>query len=96
MDKVTVVSPRGQLPPRQFVPMAPRLDSLDGKVIYIVDIRWSYTGQFTEELAKVLSERYPGTTFVRRDKAGPYGESDPQLWEEIKKKGDGTILATGH
>jgi hypothetical protein len=76
--------------------MAPRLDSLDGKVIYIVDIRWSYTGQFTEELAKVLSERYPGTTFVRRDKAGPYGESDPQLWEEIKKKGDGTILATGH
>ena len=96
MNKVTLVSPRGQLPPMQFVPMAPRLDSLDGKTIYIVDIRWSYTGQFTEELRDVLSERYPNTKFVRRDKAGPYGEADPKLWEEIKKEAHGMILATGH
>jgi len=96
MSKVTVVSPRGQLPPMQFVPMAPRLDSLDGRVIYIVDIRWSYTGQFTEELRDILSERYPNTKFIRKEKAGPYGEADPKLWSEIQEKGDGMILATGH
>jgi hypothetical protein len=96
MNPVTVVSPRGQLPPIQFVPMASRLKSLDGKVIYIVDIRWSYTGQFTEQLRDVLSERYPNTTFVRRDKAGPYGEADQKLWAEIEEKGDGMIIATGH
>jgi hypothetical protein len=96
MNTVIVVSPRGQLPPTQFVPMAPRLDSLEGKTIYIVDIRWSYTGQFTEELRDVLSERYPNTKFIRRDKAGPYGEADPKLWDEIQKEGDGMIMATGH
>jgi hypothetical protein len=96
MSQITVVSPRGQLPPVQFVPMAPRLDSMGGKTIYIVDIRWSYTGQFTEELTNILAERYPAATFILRDKAGPYGEADPTLWAEIKEKGDGMILATGH
>jgi hypothetical protein len=94
--KITVVNPRGQVPPRQLIPMAPRLDSLDGKTIYIVDIRWSYTGQFTEELRDILSERYPNTKFIRREKSGPYGEADPNLWAEIQKEGDGMILATGH
>jgi len=96
MNKVTLVSPRGQLPPLQFFPMAPRLDSLEGKLIYIVDIRWPYTGQFTEELTAILSERYPNTRFLRREKAGPYGEADYRLWDEIEKEGDGMILATGH
>jgi len=76
--------------------MALRLDSLSGKTVYIVDIRWSYTGQFTEELRDVLSERFPQTKFIRRDKAGPYGEADPALWEEIKKEGDAMIIGTGH
>jgi hypothetical protein len=93
---MTVVNPRGQLPPTQLVPMAPRLDSLNGKTIYIVDIRWPYTHQFTEELCNILSDRYPNTKFIRREKAGPYGEADPKLWEEIKKEGEGMILAIGH
>jgi hypothetical protein len=69
---------------------------MDRKTIYIVDIRWSYTGQFTEELRDILSERYPKTKFIRREKSGPYGEADPTLWAEIQEKGDGMILATGH
>lgn len=93
---ITVINPRGQLPPRRLFPMASRLDSIEGKTIYIVDIRWPYTQQFTEELLKVLSERYPNTTFIRREKAGPYGEADPKLWEEIKEKGHAMILGTGH
>ena len=96
MKTITVVNPRGQRPPTQFFPMAPRLDSLDGKTIYIVDIRWPYTVQFSEELNAVMAEQFPNTTFVHREKAGSYGEADPKLWEEIKEKGDAMILATGH
>jgi ABC-type branched-subunit amino acid transport system substrate-binding protein len=96
MEKVAVVNPRGQRPPAQFVPMAPRLATLAGKTIYIVDIRWPYTQQFTEELRDILAARYPQTKFIHREKAGPYGEADPALWEEIKSQGDGVILATGH
>jgi hypothetical protein len=96
MNTVAVVSPRGQLPPIQIVPMAPRLDSLDGKTIYVVNIRWPYTRPFAEELQRGLSERYPKTKFILRDKAGPYGEGDPMLWAEIKNQGHGMILSVGH
>ena len=96
MDKTSVISPRGQRAPLQWTPLAPRLDSLDGKTIYIVDMRWPYTEQFTEELRNILADKYPRTTFIRKEKAGPYGEADHELWEEIAKKGDATIMSTGH
>ena len=96
MNTISVLNPRGQYPPINYLPMAPRLDSLEGKTVYIVDIRWPYTGQFTEELKDVLSERFPNTKFVRREKAGPYGEADAALWDEIKAEGHAVIVATGH
>lgn len=95
-EKIVVVDPRGQPPALRQMSMAPRLDSLDEKTVYVVDINWPYTRQFTEELHKVFSERYPKTEFVFRDKAGAYAEDDPALWEEIKEKGDAMVLAVGH
>ena len=92
----TVINPRGQLHPMQQMPMALRLDSLAGKTIYIVDTRWPYTQQFNEELQNVLSERYPDTKFILKDKAGSYGEDDPQLWAEIQEQGDAAIVGVGH
>jgi hypothetical protein len=59
-------------------------------------MRWPYTEQFTEELRDILADRYPHTTFIRRAKTGPYGESDPKLWEEIKEEGYAAIVSTGH
>jgi hypothetical protein len=93
---VTVVNPRGQLPPIRRIPMAPRLDSLDNKTIYVVDARWPFTRQLAEQIAAVLSERFPRTNFVVKDKAGSYGEDDPKLWAEIKEKGHGMIMSVGH
>ena len=91
-----VINPSGQLPPIQKVSMAPRLSSLEEKTIYIVDSRWPYTRQVSEEIRNVLSERFPNTTFELRDKAGSYGEDDPVLWNEIREKGDGMIMSVGH
>lgn len=96
MNGTTVLNPQGQRAAVQRTPLAPRLDSLAGKTVYIVDMRWPYTEQFTKELRDILTERYPEVNFVRREKAGPYGESDPKLWEEIKKEGDAAIVSTGH
>ena len=96
MGLISVLNPRGQYPPVKFIPMAERLDTLDKKTVYIVDIRWPYTGQFTEALQSILSSRYPDTVFIRREKAGPYGEADMPLWQEIKDKGHAMIVATGH
>lgn len=93
---ISVINPQGQLPALQQIPMAPRPDSLDGKTIYVVDVRWSYTRQLAEGFIKVFSERYPKTKFEIRDKAGSYGEDDNSLWNEIKENGDGVIMSVGH
>jgi hypothetical protein len=86
----------GQPPARQQMPMASRLDTFKDKTIYIVDVNWPYTHQFSIELQRVFSERYPDTKFELRDKAGTYMVDDPELWKEIKEKGDATIMTTGH
>ena len=44
-QKLTVLNPLGQPPAITRVPMAPRLDTLAGKTIYIVDIGFTDTHQ---------------------------------------------------
>jgi hypothetical protein len=94
--KITVLNPLGQPPAIVRVPMAPRLDTLEGKTIYIVDIGFTDTHQFLAEMQKLLAERYPKTNWVVRLKTGTYFDDDPKLWAEIKEKGNGVIMGVGH
>jgi hypothetical protein len=94
--KITVLNPLGQPPPIALVSMAPRLGTLDGKTIYIVDVGFTDTHQFLVEMQKVLAERYPKANWVVRTKIGTYFEDDPKLWAEVKSKGNGMIMAVGH
>lgn len=93
---VTVLDPRGKPPPIVLVPMAPRLDTLDGKIIYVVDIHFTGTQQFMEELADVLGEQYPNTNILLRLKSGSYSENDQDLWDEINENADAVIMGMGH
>jgi len=95
-SNITVLNPEGQPPPINLMPLAPRLDTIEGKTVYLVDIKFTATQQLLEELEKLLNERYPNTTIVLKMKAGSYAESDPELWNEIKEKGDAAIIALGH
>ncbi len=94
--KITVLNPLGQPPAIVRVPMAPRLSTLEGKTIYIVDIGFTDTHQFLTEMQKLLSGRYPKTNFEVRLKTGTYFDDDPKLWAEIKEKGNGVIMGVGH
>ncbi len=94
-EKITVLNPCGTPAPIQRIPMAPRLESLEGKTIYIVDVHFPRTHAFFEEMQRLLASRYPGTTWVLRTKTGTYFHNDPQLWAEIKEKGNGAILGIG-
>jgi hypothetical protein len=94
--KITVLNPMGQPPPIARVPMAPRFTSLDGKTIYILDIGFTDTHQFFTEMQKLLSEKYPKTTFIVRTKAGTYFDDDQKLWAEVKAAGAGAIMGVGH
>ncbi len=94
--KLTVLNPVGSPSPTPLIPMAPRLESLDGKTIYIVDVMYPLTHQLFEEMQKVLSEKYPKTNWVVKNKAGTYFDDDQKLWEEVKAKAQGMIIGIGH
>ena len=92
--KTTVLNPRGVAPPIRLVPMAPRLDTINGKTIYIINIGFGDT--FLPETQKVLAERYPKANWVFKRKTGSYFDDDPKLWAEIKEKGNAMIMGVGH
>ena len=94
--KITVLNPRGQAPSIPLVPMAPRLDTLDGKTVYLVDVRFEGGKSFLLEMKDWFAKNMPKVKTVFREKAGPYMDDDPKLWAEIKEKGDAMIMAIGH
>jgi hypothetical protein len=94
--KVEGLNPRGTPPPIQLIPMAPRLDSLDGKTVWLVDTGFDGGGHLLQQIQLWFKANMPTVTTVFRRKAGPYMEDDPALWKEIKEKGHAAIMAIGH
>ena len=98
MPKITVLNPMGTPPPVTLVPQAPRLDTLDGKTIYLLNTGYIGTDRFMDETAKWFKANYPKTNIVYKDNASGTqlsGLSDA-LWKEIAEKGDAAILGLGH
>jgi hypothetical protein len=94
--RITALNPLGQPPPLKLLQMAPRLDTIDGKTIYVVDVQYPETQPFFDEMVKMLSATYPKTKWILKKKIGSYFEDDPDLWKEIRAKGNGMVIAIGH
>ncbi len=95
-DKITVLNPMGTPPPVQLKSMAPRLDTIDGKTIYIVNDGYPGSGNLCAEMEKGFKEKYPNTTFVYKDKGVGMGGRDQSLWKEMEEKADAMIIPLGH
>jgi hypothetical protein len=93
---LTVLNPLGTPPPIKLKDMAPRLDTLKDKTIYIINDGYPGSDLLLGELKKVMEERYPDTKFVYRDKPGGFGREDEAIWKEMEKKADAMIIALGH
>ena len=94
--KLTVLSPMGTPPPIKQLAMAPRLNSLEGKTIYIVDDGFPGGDVLLNEMATWFNRNMPSVNVVYRRKAGPFEAEDPALFAEIKAKGDAVIMGMGH
>ena len=78
------------------IPLAPRLDTLEGKTIYLVDTDWGGMGQndgILQEMQTWFSEHMPNVKTIIKVKKGNFVTDDPALWKEIAdNKGDGVVL----
>jgi hypothetical protein len=97
MPKITVLNPLGTPPPIKLKNMAPRLDTLDGKTIYIVDDGFVGGDNLLLEMVDWFKANYPKTTVVfKRKGGGGFDVEDPALWAEMKEKANGIIIGLGH
>ena len=93
--KITVLNPAMPSKLAKRLPLSKRLDTLDGKTIYLVDIQWGGPeGGYSvlEEMQAWYKENMPSVkTVLRRTKDNMFTD-DPALWKEISEKGNAAIV----
>ncbi|MGD9142887.1 MAG: hypothetical protein PVG61_03465 [Dehalococcoidia bacterium] len=75
--------------------MAPRLDTLYGKTVYLVDTGFAGSKEFMEEVEDWFSRHKPGVKTVLVHKKTSMFTDDPELWAEIKQNGDAVVFGAG-
>ncbi|MBN1906801.1 MAG: hypothetical protein JW927_17090 [Deltaproteobacteria bacterium] len=94
-EKLTVLNPT---PPNAMVdriPLIPRLDTLYDKTIFLVDIGWGGPGaapSIYKEMKAWFKQNMPSVKIEIRSVKGSYMQDQPELWKEIKEKGDAALI----
>src|SRR5580700_3399748 len=95
-EKITVLNPMGYPPEITRKTPAPRLESLDGKTIYLVDCRFDDSIELLKQVQAWFAEHMPAVNTRIISLSAYYGHDDPKTWEEIKNNGDAAIVGVGH
>jgi len=89
---ITVMNPAISSKMVDRVPLSPRLDTLEGKTLYLVDISWGgpeAAYSVFEEMQSWFAQKIPSLKIVIKRKTGMYSTDDPALW-----KGKRQIIST--
>jgi len=93
---ITVLNPAIENKMVDRIPMtAPRLDKLDGKTIYLVDINWGgpeAAYSVFEEMKDWFARNIPTANIIIKRKSGMYTVDDPELWKEIAANGNAALV----
>ncbi len=76
--KFLALSPKGTPPPVQRFSMAPRLNTIQGKTIYLVDTGFLGADQLLQQIQLWFQKNQPDVKTVLRKKAGTYPEERSQ------------------
>jgi hypothetical protein len=87
--------PTQELSSMQGQRMAPRLDSLGGKVVYLVETGFHGAKDFMDQAAEWFARNMPSVKTVSRSTKGSIFTDDPAMWAEIEEKGDAAIVGVG-
>ena len=92
--RVTVHDPRGYPPKVTGKRLAQRPESLDGKLVYLVDCLFDNSEVFMEEMQKWFAEHLPAVV-TRIIKPRESWEDDPAMRAQIVANGNAAILGVG-
>ena len=92
--RLTVHDPRGTPPRVAGERLATRLQSLDGKVVYLVDCLFDNSDRFMGELLDWFGGNLPSVD-ARIVKPRESWVDDPDMRKRIENDGDGAILGVG-
>jgi len=95
-EKITVLNPVGYPPKVQRRTASARLETLDGKTIYLIDCRFDDSIELLKQVQAWFTTHMPGVTTKLVSLSNYYGHDDPKTWEEIKANGDAAIIGVGH
>jgi hypothetical protein len=88
--KITVYNPMGTPPPIKMKAMAPRLDTINGKTIFLVSTGFPNSREFLEVMADWFRDNHP--TVKTEVKTGGFAS----LRDEIAERADVVFLGVGH
>lgn len=92
--KLTVHDPRGYAPRVTGTRLASRLESLEGRVVYLVDCLFDNSELFMDQLVAWFKEHMPSVQ-ARPIKPKQSWVDDPQMRAAIEADGDAAILGVG-
>ncbi|HEY5413135.1 MAG TPA: hypothetical protein VIJ94_20680 [Caulobacteraceae bacterium] len=92
--KITVHDPRGYPPKVEGKRLAPRLQSLDGKVVYLVDCLFDNSEVFMEQLRQWFALHLPAVN-TKVIKPRESWVDDPIMRAKIAEDGAAAILGVG-
>jgi hypothetical protein len=75
--------------------MAPRLDKLEGKTVYLVDTGFAGSADFMAEVQGWFGRNMPAVKTVLKHKKTSMFTDEPELWAEIKQNSDAAVLGVG-
>ena len=93
--KIRVLNPT---PPNRMVdrvPLTPRLDTLEGKTLFLVDIGWGgkdAAPSIYKEMKAWFAQNMPSVKIETRAIKGFYMMDQPELLKEISEKGDAAMF----
>ena len=93
-DKFAVYDPRGYAPTVAGKRLAQRLQSLEGKTIYLVDCLFDNSAAFIEQLRQWFASNMPKVD-VRIIRPRESWVDDPDMRKKIASDGSAAILGVG-
>jgi hypothetical protein len=93
-EKLTVMDPRGYPPKVEGKRLAARPETLDGKVLYLIDCLFDNSDVFVEQLRQWFAQHMPRVE-TRLIKPKQSWVDDPEMRARVVEDGDVAIIGVG-